>query len=244
MTPQNDSQKPEGRFYVDHDLSAPSVLLPDEEAAHVRKVRRIRSGSPVELFNGRGGMRSGRLEGRRVVFTEALRTAPAPASRLTLAVSPPKGDRMTFLVEKLSELGADVLIPTVFERSVDAGVTVRTAKIGRWRRTAVEAAKQCGRAFLLEVCEPMSLLDLQARVLDFDHAVLLAPGGVPFERVLAAFTPLPRSVLILVGPEGGITSRESADLGLPCASLGTHILRIETAAVAAAAIYNVYINTN
>jgi 16S rRNA (uracil1498-N3)-methyltransferase len=241
MTREKDSQKPEGRFYVDGDLTAPAVDLPGEEAAHARKARRLRSGRLVELFDGRGGARSGRLDGKRVTFTEALRVTPAPGFRLALAVSPPKGDRMTFLVEKLSELGADALLPTVFDRSLDAGVTVRTSKVHRWRRTAVESAKQCGRAFLLEVCDPLRFHDLKPRFTDYDHVVLLEPGRDPFKKIVGTFQPLPRSALLIVGPEGGVTSEESADPALLRASLGSNILRIETAAVAAAAIYRSHV---
>jgi len=235
MPRENYSEKPKARFYADDELTAPSVRLPDAEAVHAGKARRLRDGSAVELFNGRGGVRSGILETGSVRFTEPLRRFPESRHRLLVAVSPPKGDRMTFLVEKLSELGADVLIPTIFERSLDAGVKAGTAKIRKWRRVAVESAKQCRRPWLLEVKAPEPLGGLKSLVPSIDLAVVFETDQAPFEQLLAPTAPA--SGLLIVGPEGGITSKELSGLEIMKASLGSRILRIETAALAATAIY-------
>ena len=160
---------------------------------------------------------------------------------------------MAFAVEKLSELGADMLIPTVFRRSLDAGVRVDTSKIARWRRTAVEAAKQCGRSFLLDVKVPCTLDALLEDLAHFDQKIVLstaqharashtegAEKNLPFIEVLHGPESAPTESLVLVGPEGGFTPEEDHRIrenGFVPASLGKKILRIETAAVAAAAIF-------
>ena len=187
-----------------------------------------------------------------VRFIEPSRSEEPPAHRITLAVSPPKGDRMSWMVEKLSELGADALVPTVFQRSIDAGVRVATAKAERWRRTAVEAAKQCGRNFLLEVKVPFPLDGLLKDSERFDLGIVLIPEhpGAPsphggpervstLDGVVRSLKAVPAETLVLVGPEGGISPEESErirEAGFRPASLGSRILRIETAALAAAAV--------
>ncbi len=240
-----------GRFFVVSDLTASFVDLPREEASHAVKSRRLGPGSRVEIFNGRGESRRGVLESAlpgnlSIRFTEPLRKEEAPSNRLCLAVSPPKGGRMTFLVEKLSELGADRLIPAVFRHSTDAGVRVSTAKVGRWRRTAVESAKQCGRSFLLAVDDPCPADALIEAISRFDSKFVLVTGknrlgGVPpLQDLLLGQDTSPGRTLIVVGPEGGFSPEEAArmeEAGAHPASLGKRILRIETAAISAAALF-------
>jgi 16S rRNA (uracil1498-N3)-methyltransferase len=159
---------------------------------------------------------------------------------------------MSWMVEKLSELGADAVVPTVFQRSLDAGVRVSTAKAARWRRTAVEAAKQCGRNILLEVKAPFLLDELLKESARFDLNIVLIPehpgpssvhGGpetVPsLDGMVRGLKAVPAETLVLVGPEGGISQEESeriGEAGFRTVSLGSRILRIETAALAATAV--------
>ena len=250
--------KVEGRFFIEGDLSHPRVTLPEGESAHAVKSKRLKPGCTVEVFDGRGAYRAGviehaALDGVSIRFEEPLRHEAGSKHRLTLALSPPKRDRMAFAVEKLSELGADVLIPTVFRRSLDAGVRVDTSKIARWRRTAVEAAKQCGRSFLLDVRAPCTLDDLLKELAHFDLKIVLSTAqqtpsshaeivdrNLPFKEVLQRLESDPDESLVLVGPEGGFTPEEDHRIrehGFVPASLGKRILRIETAAAAAAAIF-------
>jgi 16S rRNA (uracil1498-N3)-methyltransferase len=251
-------KKVEGRFYIEGDLAHPRVTLPEGESAHAVKSKRLKPGCTVEVFDGLGTYRVGVIEhaapdGVSIRFEEAPRHEEGSKHRLTLALSPPKRDRMAFAVEKLSELGADALIPTVFRRSLDAGVRVDTSKIVRWRRTAVEAAKQCGRSFLLDVRAPCTLDSLLEKSVHFDLKIVLstaqhappshaegAENNLPFTEVLHRLESDPGESLVLVGPEGGFTPEEDHRIrehGFVPASLGKRILRIETAAAAAAAIF-------
>ncbi|MFH2002533.1 MAG: RsmE family RNA methyltransferase [Planctomycetota bacterium] len=235
------------RFFSEQDLSAPEAGISREEAAHALKSRRLSSGARVELFDGKGSARVGILEKERsglatVRFCEPVRRFERPLHLLCMAVSPPKGDRMTFLVEKLSELGADLVIPVLFHHSRDAGVKEDTAKVSRWRRTAIEAAKQCGRNHLLAVEPPCRFESLLLRMKEYDLKVLLQPDSEsePLSEQLRAAPEAPRRTLLMVGPEGGITRDESEKaqaLGSITAGLSPLILRTETAALACATLF-------
>jgi len=242
-----DERQVEGRFYAENEFIEDQVSLTNEEGAHAVRSKRLRQGSLVEVFNGKGLTRRGvlKVSGAKKIFisfTEPVKIDEAPAQLLAMVVSPAKGDRMTFLVEKLSELGADRLIPAVFRRSLDAGGRACTSKTPKWRRTTVESAKQCGRSRLLEICDPLKPDQIIRTFVDYDIVVLLTTEreSSPFQKVLSGFSSPPKNSLIIVGPEGGFTPEEIdyiMENGAASASLGKGILRIETAALAAAAVF-------
>lgn len=237
--------KARARFFLDSDLAGEEAVLPTEEVAHAFRSRRMQPGQRVELFNGRGSVRGGELAGSpsraTVRFTEPLRTYPPSRPRLTVAVSPPRGDRMRFLVEKLAELGADRLIPTFFKRSLDTGRKPGANQEARWRRVAVEAAKQSGRPHLMTV-EKARTVDAVADELEGGkQAILLhlCDEAQPLADLISGSKGFAEKILLLVGPEGGLTPEEAAQCvqwGALPAEMGSHILRIETAALAAAAL--------
>ncbi len=242
----SNEKKAKGRFYVEGDLAGREATLSGTEAAHAAKSKRLVPGDVVELFNGSGSARCGTIQSAargtlHVVFIEPVRYRPPPECELTIASSPPKGDRMKLLVEKLSELNASSLIPVVFSRSIDAGVVEHTGKLARWRRTAMESAKQCGRNILLDVERPALFRDLSPRLESYGLKIILVPmeHAAYMQNVLDSLQAPPESVLVLVGPEGGYTPEEESlakKQGFVSASLGKLVLRIETAALAAAAV--------
>jgi 16S rRNA (uracil1498-N3)-methyltransferase len=208
--------------------------------------RRLRTGDEVEIFDGKGTARRGVIDevsgGRLLVrFHSPPTTDPEPERRLTIAMSPPRGERMAFAVEKLSELGCHRLAPVVFRRSEDAGVRTGTGKIRKWRRRAIESAKQCGRNRLLDVADPVSLAEALGQWPEtVSFVVLEREAGESLADRLEADRGVAETV-ILVGPEGGFTEEERRlmrESGGKPARLFDHILRIETAAVAAAALFN------
>lgn len=228
------------RFYCSR-FSAHEATLEGDELHHLRSVRRLAAGDEVEVFDGRGRVARCRLV--RVARHQAdlevltLSEQAPPAVELTVATAIPKAGRMDWLVEKITELGATGLWPLLTERSE---VTARgEAKREKWDRRAIEAAKQCGRLWLPQIADPMSLEEAVARLnsAPFD-AVLLADPSPEASRLAEAIPAGARQLVGFVGPEGGFTAEESAALraaGARPVRLGEHILRVETAAVALAA---------
>jgi len=217
----------ERRFWVE-TLQAEEVKLSPEEAHHLVQVLRLGEGAEVHLFDGKGNAARARVhrivEGEvalRILGPEPSRESPL---RITIAVSPPKGDRASFLVEKLTELGVAAIVPLETERGSSR------ESLERWRRIAVSSCKQSGRSRVPAI-EPMRSV---ASVLEEPGLVLAAQPGAPPLSIRGA-----SEVLVLIGPEGGWSEREAAILATRGATrfgMGPRTLRTETAAVAAAAV--------
>lgn len=210
--------------------------LEGSEAHHLLHVLRAGVGTRVTLFDGSGGefLAEVRAVTRRdatlavLAREEVDREAPVA---LTLGVAMPKGERQKALVEKLTELGAARLAPLSTERSVaDLG----PAALDKLRRVVVEASKQCGRNLLMEIAAPQPLTEF-LRHASAATRVVAHPTG---EWVGAC--PVQGPVAVAIGPEGGFTDGEIAaalEAGWRAVSFGRSVLRIETAAIAAAAIF-------
>jgi 16S rRNA (uracil1498-N3)-methyltransferase len=239
------------RFYLPElpiDVAPGQALTLDgSEAHHLLHVLRIAAGETVEIFDGRGGSAAARVAGatRREVRLEA--TSPRyvqarAALRVTLATCVPKQDRFRWLVEKATELGVFRIIPLRTERSV---VDPRVGKLERLHDTIIQACKQCGRNDLLTIDAPVDWREFIRRW------PADAPAGTSTNRLCVASSQGERwfqiaadspqgavaDVTIAVGPEGGFTDAEvetALQAGAKLVSLGTHTLRTETAAIAAA----------
>ena len=219
----------ERRFHV-QDLDVDRVVLASDEAHHLIHVLRLGPGAEVSLFDGRG--RAARAVVLRItdgeVALEILDVEPSKESplSLTLAVAPPKGDRMSFLVQKLAELGVTRVIPLQADRAGAPG------PLERYRRIALEASKQSGRSQIPEIAEPRKL----AEVLNEKAFIAVAhPGAPPLLR-----PPVGARIVALVGPEGGFCEDELAltrSRGATLFGLGPRTLRTETAAIAAATLF-------
>lgn len=176
------------------------------------------------------------LDGRAVSATLGEPHA-APQNALpaiTIAQGVPKGQKMDFVVEKLTELGAASIIPLQSERTIVSGVSPN--KLERWRRLAKTAAQQCGRSDVPPVADPVSFEELVSRFSQYDCVLLpweLA-DRTPLRERLPQLVAQARSILVLIGPEGGF-SHDEADsaqaAGAQLISLGSRILRTETAAL-------------
>ena len=208
------------------------VRLPEEEGHHLVRVLRARPGDPVRLFDGLGRevectvVDAGK-PGAIVEITRELE-APRPAREVVLCTSIPRGDRMEWLVEKAVEAGVAAILPLAAERSVrkEAGAN----SMRRWARAATEAAKQCGRASVPEIAEPMELADAIVRTAAATRVAATPGVGARLGDVL----PAAGSVAVFIGPEGGFEPRETAllaEAGARPFGLGPLVLRIETAAV-------------
>jgi 16S rRNA (uracil1498-N3)-methyltransferase len=226
------------RFFLTAAPHGGSAVLEGDEARHLARVLRAKVGDAVTLFDGRGHSWEATVAnlGRDRVTLDvgpALPTIPPPTVPVTLAVALPKGDRQKWMVEKLTELGVNRLVPLITTRGVaEATDSARS----RLERGVIEACKQCGRDTLMEIGTATSIADLLAAIPTGTRTLLADPHGRPPEAVLAAEPTA--AILVLVGPEGGFTAEEvtaAEAAGCERVTFGHHILRVETAAIAAAA---------
>ncbi|MBN1943777.1 MAG: 16S rRNA (uracil(1498)-N(3))-methyltransferase [Phycisphaerae bacterium] len=227
------------RFYVS-PLSAGEVSLPADEARHALKVLRLRVGSEVEVFDGRGGWAVGEISraGRSdvAVQVEQVHQAEPLRTRVHVAFAVPKGKRLDWLLEKATELAAAALQPIRFERSVAGGEELSDATRDRWWSHCIAAAKQSGLAWLPALHDPTPLSvflrqNTEALCLVGD----ITPDASSLKDVLSNRQPPPEDVILLIGPEGGFTPAEQDAIrtaGYRPVRLGATTLRIETAAAA------------
>jgi 16S rRNA (uracil1498-N3)-methyltransferase len=212
------------------------ATLTGDEARHLARVLRAKVGDEIRVFDGGGRewpARVATIDRDAVTLTvgASLPAQPGPARPLTIAVALPKGDRQKWLVEKLTELGAQRLTPLVTARGV---VEATASAQARLARGVIEACKQCGRNTLMQISAPATLEALADRHPDA-RRLIAHPDGRPLDDVLRTTA---GEIVAAVGPEGGFTPDEIAAaerLGYRQVSLGPHILRIETAAIAIAA---------
>lgn len=225
------------RFYCPDPPHDGRLQLNADESRHLIRVCRLGIGDRIEIFDGRGCVATARVASDRVPGVEVHLEAdwqpepPAPVS-LTLASAVPKGDRFDWLIEKATELGVDRLIPINTDRSV---VDPRGSKLDRLRRSIIEAAKQCRRARLMVLDDPIEWTGLIA-AFPRSLRMLADPAGIPPHR----WPPIPRggSVVLAVGPEGGFTHEErelARDSGWLTIQYSVNTLRIETAGLAGCA---------
>lgn len=226
------------RFFITTQPAGDRAVLEGDEARHLTRVLRAKVGDTVSLFDGRGREWPARVAslGRDRVELDTTEPTvdPVPvAIPLTLAVALPKGDRQKWMVEKLTELGAARLVPLETTRGVAEATASAQARL---ERVVVEACKQCGRNTLMEIAAGRPLERLLAEVPAGGCVVIAHPGGRSLD--VAAIPTTATEIIALVGPEGGFTDEElgTADrAGVIRISLGPHILRVETAAIALAA---------
>ena len=205
----------------------------EAEQQHLR-VRRAVDGEPVSLRDGAGLVGTGRLvvSGRSwLVEIETTERRPRPAA-LTLAVGAGDRERFAWLVEKAVELGATAVVPLETERTGGVATRLRESHLVKLRRQALEAIKQCGAAWALDVAAPVPLSEFAARRNDGLQWLADASGSLP--PALLDGGP----VTVVVGPEGGLSEAERSALagaGYRPMALAPYTLRFETAALAAAA---------
>jgi 16S rRNA (uracil1498-N3)-methyltransferase len=208
-------------------------MLEDEEAHHLLRVRRGKPGDAVQLFDGAG------LRAEAIVESVSKRTCQlrlvsfertAENAGLVLGSAPPKGERLLWLIEQCTQLGVKSWTPILSERTV---VQPGDAKIDKLRRKVIEACKQSGRDWLMEIHEPMPLSAFLASKPAAKIGWLLDPTGDSIGNS--------RSVdWACVGPEGGWTVGEIAlakELGWRIVAFGGHVLRIETACAVTASMF-------
>lgn len=232
-------------YLPEPELSPGPLLVEGEEAHHALRVVRLRVGEECEVFNGAGQAVRARVvhatgAHMQLEVLEELPMLPRTAG-ITLAVAVPKGALMELVVQKAVELGVQRIIPLLTERTiVRLGEQEARAKAEKWRRTVLEACKQCGVRRLPVLEEPQSYgAFLQRADLPvFRVQCAIVPQAQPLREVLERGRAAgAREVVLLVGPEGDFSPAEyeaGAAAGFVPTSLGPIILRVETAVFFAA----------
>ncbi len=220
------------------------IGLAGDEAHHALRVRRVRVGEIVSLFDGNGGEAVGVVSevsrsALQVLVHQRFVAAEPTGRRLTLAVAVPKGERGDWMIEKAAELGVVAVWPLLTARGV---VRPGLGRLAKWRRMTIESNKQSGRSRLMEICEPLDIDEALRRFAQFARVWLASPDAADSSdaSAMVADSFQSQADLALIGPEGGWEESERACLvngGARPLRLGPHILRVETAAVAAAAVW-------
>ncbi len=223
------------RFYTPDPLGPGEYVLEGAEAHHLVAVRRKAEGAEVVLFNGDGHEYPSQVlsVGKRTVILTVL--APVAVNRelpfpLVVGSALPKGDRADFLIEKLTELGVTRFVPLLTTRAV---VQPKASVVEKFQRAVIEASKQCGRNRLMHIDPPQKWGDFVSRT-DLPGVCVVLHTGPGLAQVNA------KGGTVGIGPEGGFTELEVAEAvthGWSVASLGTRVLRVETAALAVAALF-------
>jgi 16S rRNA (uracil1498-N3)-methyltransferase len=217
------------------------VRVDGDEAHHAVAVRRIRVGEALLLTDGRGALAEGTVEatGKRTldVRLTSYDVVAEPSPSVTVVQALAKGDRGERAVEMLTEIGAARIVPWAAARSVAVWKGDRATKsLARWRATAREAAKQSRRAWHPEVAELASTDYVREIAAAADLAIVLHEEATGSLASLAV--PEAGNVVLVVGPEGGLTDEEVAGfvaVGAHAVRLGAEVLRTSTAGVAATA---------
>ena len=232
------------RIYTDQPLLPGSeVLLPEQAGEHVARVLRMERGHPLILFNGDGRECDARLASlaKRTVTAQVLATRDANREaplQLTLAQGVARGEKMDWILQKATELGAARIVPLITERTeVKLDEDRAERRLAHWQSVIAGACEQSGRN-VLPVVEPPQRLDRWLGALGEAHTAVrlaLLPEG---DTALRNLPGLQSGALLVVGPEGGLSDHDIAMLthaGFLGLRLGPRILRTETAGIAALA---------
>lgn len=231
---------PAARFYYPPPIPPGNTLeLPPDAAHHANRVLRLRVNDPVQVFDGAGNALDAaisEISGKRVVLDKLKPCAaePQPLLHIVLAQAMCGSDKMDWVVQKATELGAMEIQPVQTQRSVARLSSERAEKrTGHWRSVIVAACEQSGRNTLPQAHAPQELSTWLAQMRDSPEVkFILHPEGA------ATLPQQPRpqgKVTLLIGPEGGFSADEilmAQQAGFVPVLLGTHVLRTETAALA------------
>jgi 16S rRNA (uracil1498-N3)-methyltransferase len=227
------------RLYLPLALAEGEILgLGEQSAHHVTHVLRLRPGATVKVFDGQGCEHEAiLLKVRRsqvmVEVGQGVVSIPEPSFAITLAQGIPRGDRMDLILQKAVELGVSTMQPLWTERSQSRASGERMEKRMRhWQGVVISACEQCGRATLPTLEAPLEYRSWLSCGHRYDCRFLLDPEA---RQSLGDIQPPGNSIVLLVGPEGGISAEETtlaAAAGFTPVRLGPRILRTETAALA------------
>ncbi|MCU1313275.1 MAG: Ribosomal small subunit methyltransferase [Acidobacteriaceae bacterium] len=230
------------RRWIADRWTGSTATLEGEQAQHLSRVLRAQPGMEFDVVAGSHAWlaRITSVSRDSVVFELLEELAAAAALPVTLLLSVFKFDRMEWAIEKAVELGCGRILPVMAERTEKHLAQAAGKRVDRWRRIALEAAKQSRRSDLPEIADPLRLPQALAEKPP-ERRILLSETEEkhPLLRIIQAGSAAPADLALAIGPEGGWTPAEIAAFmagGWQSASLGPRILRVETAAIAALSI--------
>ena len=226
------------RRWIADEISGNRAALIGEHARHLSQVLRAQVGHEFDISTGTEVRRSRvvRVDPDRVEFELGEVIAHSVGAPISVALSIFKFDRMEWAIEKCTELGVSRIIPVIAARTESHLATAAPKRVERWQRIAKQASEQARRISPPEICAPIKFKDMLG--MNADVRVVLSES----EQNLSLRDAIPQaatSVLLAFGPEGGWKQEEITafcDVGWTAASLGSTILRAETAVIAAVAI--------
>ena len=227
------------RFFVE-SVSGGQVILTGPDAAHMCRSLRMKPGDTVTLCDTQGFDYQcvvQRLSPEEAALTiiDKHQCENEPSLSVILYQGLPKGEKMDWIVQKAVELGVSQIVPVRMERCVSRKASQK--KTDRWQKIAGEAAKQCGRGILPQVCPPADFHQALIQAAQAEVFLFCYEGGG--ESVSRLITQKTKTVSVLIGPEGGFSLPEAEAArkagGVPV-TLGKRILRTETAPLAALSV--------
>jgi len=232
------------RFFLQPEVfNQTEIVFPAAPAHQINSVLRLKRGQTVTVLDNLGNCRSVILDeiDNRHVTGSANEIQPAPGEpkvRLILCPALTQREKFEWILQKGCELGVSEFRPLLTSRTLSQDPMGWEIKLSRWQMILQEAAEQCGRGIIPTVYLPQWF----EKVIE---QLGSAPGIILHEKeqttgLVTALSTLNKSTALLVGPEGGFSDEEvklAADAGLQPASLGVRVLRMETAAVAACAVF-------
>lgn len=210
------------------DVGIGSVLVLPQSVAHHIQVMRIELGEICELVDGRGTRMSGTVAADGRFLVTSVHKDSLPALQIDVAQALIKGDRLENSLDMLTQVGVTGLIPWNADHSVVKWNSEKSTKqLIKWKNVTRAATEQSRRSWTPVIHEPATSNDLAKKLMDYDHVVVLdETGGTDASGISRG------SVLLIVGPEGGVSARErQLFAGAVSLRLGTQVFRSETAGV-------------
>ena len=234
----------EKRFYINSELfKNKKVIIEGEEFHHLANVMRARVGDKVCLFNGNGNFYFGEItqinkKNAEILINNAQKSQNEPKINLTIYQALAKGDKLSLIMQKITEIGASEL--ALFESDF-CDVKSNTGKQERLDSISISAAKQCGRASLVKSTGIFNIKQISEMIKNYDafYVAYEAEDGATLAGSLIENIKKLNNVAVMIGAEGGFSEKEIELLksnGAKIVSLGNRILRTETAAIVCAGL--------
>ena len=236
------------RFYVKpEDVRGSEILVSKEEAHHIIDVMRLTVGDNVVAFDGSGKEYTGKIKavdknGVMVRITSVKKARQDKDINITIVQGLPKREIMDYVVEKVTELGVDRIIPVIVERTVVRYDEDKARqKVSHWKNIAISASKQCGRVKIPDIRPITTLAEVLKDIKNYDLVIMACLSGhtVPLKKAISGSKA--KEILVLVGPEGDFSPKEieaARSSGVRLVSLGDMVLRVETAAIYIMSVLN------